>query len=33
LAARVRGAVRVSFWGAFAPALTALIGRVFGTAV
>jgi len=28
-----RGVVRVSFWGAFALALTALIGRVFGTSV
>ena len=28
-----RGAVRVTFWGAFALALTALIGRLFGTTV
>jgi VIT1/CCC1 family predicted Fe2+/Mn2+ transporter len=28
-----RGAVRVTFWGALAMALTALIGRVFGTVV
>jgi VIT1/CCC1 family predicted Fe2+/Mn2+ transporter len=28
-----RGAVRVTFWGAFALALTALIGRLFGAAV
>jgi VIT1/CCC1 family predicted Fe2+/Mn2+ transporter len=28
-----RGAVRVTFWGAFAMALTALIGRLFGTVV
>ena len=28
-----RGVVRVSFWGAFALALTAVIGRVFGTSV
>jgi VIT1/CCC1 family predicted Fe2+/Mn2+ transporter len=28
-----RGAVRVTFWGAFALALTALIGRVFGATV
>jgi VIT1/CCC1 family predicted Fe2+/Mn2+ transporter len=27
----MRGSVRVTFWGAFALALTALIGRVFGT--
>ncbi|HVX38567.1 MAG TPA: VIT family protein [Gemmatimonadaceae bacterium] len=29
----VRGAVRVTFWGALAMALTALIGRAFGTVV
>jgi VIT1/CCC1 family predicted Fe2+/Mn2+ transporter len=29
----IRGVVRVGFWGAFALALTALIGRAFGTAV
>jgi len=29
----VRGAVRVTFWGALAMAATAAIGRVFGTAV
>jgi VIT1/CCC1 family predicted Fe2+/Mn2+ transporter len=28
-----RGAMRVTFWGAFALALTALIGRLFGTTV
>jgi len=28
-----RGVVRVTFWGAFALALTALIGRMFGTSV
>jgi hypothetical protein len=28
-----RGAVRVTFWGAFALGLTALIGRLFGAAV
>ena len=32
-ASMTRGAVRVTFWGAFALALTALIGRVFGAAV
>ena len=32
-AGMIRGAVRVTFWGAFALALTALIGRVFGTTV
>ena len=32
-AGMTRGAVRVTFWGAFALALTALIGRVFGAAV
>jgi vacuolar iron transporter family protein len=32
-ASMTRGAVRVTFWGAFALALTALIGRLFGTAV
>ncbi len=29
----LRGAVRVTFWGALAMALTALIGRLFGTVV
>ena len=29
----MRGAVRVTVWGAFALALTAMIGRMFGTAV
>ncbi|MGE0640867.1 MAG: VIT1/CCC1 transporter family protein [Thermoanaerobaculia bacterium] len=29
----VRGAVRVAFWGAVAMGVTALIGRLFGTAV
>lgn len=29
----VRGVVRVTFWGALAMALTALIGRLFGTVV
>jgi len=29
----LRGAIRVTFWGALAMALTALIGRVFGTVV
>jgi VIT1/CCC1 family predicted Fe2+/Mn2+ transporter len=29
----LRGAARVTFWGAFALALTALIGRLFGTTV
>jgi len=39
LAARVggasiaRGSLRVAFWGAFAMALTALVGRLFGTVV
>ena len=32
-AGRVRGAVRVTFWSAIALALTALVGRVFGTTV
>ncbi len=32
-ASMTRGAVRVTFWGAFALALTALIGRVFGATV
>jgi len=32
-ASMTRGAVRVTFWGAFALALTALIGRLFGAAV
>ena len=32
-ASMLRGAVRVTFWGAFALALTALIGHLFGTAV
>jgi VIT1/CCC1 family predicted Fe2+/Mn2+ transporter len=29
----MRGAIRVTFWGALAMALTALIGRIFGTVV
>lgn len=32
-APRLRGAVRVAFWGAAAMAATALVGRVFGTSV
>jgi VIT1/CCC1 family predicted Fe2+/Mn2+ transporter len=32
-ASATRGAARVTFWGAFALALTALIGRLFGTTV
>jgi len=32
-AGMTRGAVRVTFWGAFALGLTALIGRLFGAAV
>ena len=28
-----RGALRVTFWGALAMALTALVGHVFGTLV
>ena len=32
-ASRVRGAMRVTFWSALALALTALVGRVFGTTV
>lgn len=32
-AGRLRGAVRVTFWGALAMALTALVGRLFGTVV
>lgn len=28
-----RGSLRVTFWGAFAMALTALVGKLFGTAV
>jgi vacuolar iron transporter family protein len=32
-AAIVRGTVRVTFWGAFAMALTALVGRLFGAVV
>lgn len=32
-ASRVRGAVRVTFWSALALALTAIVGRVFGTSV
>ncbi len=28
-----RGALRVTFWGALAMALTALVGRIFGTVV
>jgi VIT1/CCC1 family predicted Fe2+/Mn2+ transporter len=32
-AGHVRGAIRVTFWGALAMALTALVGRVFGAVV
>ena len=32
-AGRLRGALRVTFWGALAMALTTLVGRLFGTAV
>ncbi len=32
-ASTFRGAVRVTFWGAFAMALTAVIGRIFGATV
>lgn len=32
-AGRLRGALRVTFWGALAMALTALVGRLFGTVV
>jgi len=32
-AGRLRGAVRVTFWSALALALTALVGRLFGTTV
>jgi VIT1/CCC1 family predicted Fe2+/Mn2+ transporter len=32
-ARRLRGALRVSFWGALAMAATALVGRAFGTVV
>ena len=32
-ASRLRGAVRVTFWSALALALTAIVGRVFGTSV
>jgi VIT1/CCC1 family predicted Fe2+/Mn2+ transporter len=32
-ASRLRGALRVTFWGALALALTGLVGRVFGTVV
>ena len=32
-AGRLRGAARVAFWGAMAMALTALVGRLFGTSV
>jgi vacuolar iron transporter family protein len=32
-ASMMRGAIRVTFWGAFALALTALIGRLVGTTV
>jgi VIT1/CCC1 family predicted Fe2+/Mn2+ transporter len=32
-AGRLRGAVRVAFWGALAMALTTLVGRLVGTAV
>jgi VIT1/CCC1 family predicted Fe2+/Mn2+ transporter len=29
----MRGVIRVTFWGALAMAITALIGRIFGTTV
>ena len=29
----LRGALRVTFWGAFAMAVTAIIGKIFGTVV
>jgi len=32
-ASRARGSLRVTFWGAFAMALTAVIGRLFGAVV
>jgi VIT1/CCC1 family predicted Fe2+/Mn2+ transporter len=32
-ASALAGAVRVGFWGALAMALTALVGRLFGTSV
>ncbi len=32
-ASRLRGALRVTFWGALAMTLTALVGRLFGTVV
>ena len=32
-ASTVRGVIRVTFWGALAMAITALIGRIFGTTV
>jgi VIT1/CCC1 family predicted Fe2+/Mn2+ transporter len=32
-ASKVRGALRVTFWSALALALTAIVGRVFGTAI
>ena len=32
-APRVRGAVRVAFWGAVAMGATALVGKLFGTVV
>jgi len=32
-ASAVTGAVRVAFWGALAMAMTAAVGRLFGTAV
>jgi len=32
-APRVRGAVRVAFWGAVAMVCTALVGRLFGAVV
>ena len=32
-ASQLRGAARVAFWGALAMALTALVGRLFGTSV
>jgi VIT1/CCC1 family predicted Fe2+/Mn2+ transporter len=32
-ASRLVGAARVAFWGVIALAMTALVGRIFGTAV
>jgi VIT1/CCC1 family predicted Fe2+/Mn2+ transporter len=32
-ASTMRGVIRVTFWGALAMAITALIGRIFGTTV